>query len=176
VDTYLTKPNSSFLNSSRSGVFGIGPKSNFWKWIRSVYLHDNGSISASIHYQNDKPEDDYQLKLATGKYTRPSTLVVNGMDGEQDMHYFKSSETDWWSYENVGFRLLGNSTTKNPDDTKDRSMDGSDDHIDEKIQMVIHNLCFTNIGDNFLYVSNPTEFVKMITKKLCLGVMACDPE
>ena len=184
MDTYLTKPNSSFLDSGRSGVFGLGPKSNFWKWIRSVYLPNDISISASIHYQNTKPEHDYQLKLATGKYIRPSTLMVNGMDGEQDMHYFKSSETDWWSYENVGIQLKGNSTTVDTDDdTDDETDDETDDDTkedsdltNEENPMVIHKLCFTNIGDNFLYVPNPSDFVKIISDQLCKGVTACEPK
>jgi hypothetical protein len=176
VDTYLTKPISSFLNSEYSGIFGLGPKSNFWKWIRSVYLPEHETISASIHYQNTTPENDYQLKLATGKYARPSTLMINGKDGEQDMHYFKSSETDWWSYEDVGIQLLGNSTTADPDDTKNKSLDDSDDLKEKESTMVIHKLCFTNIGDNFLYVSNPGEFVKIISKQLCKKLTACDPK
>jgi hypothetical protein len=164
------------LNTGHGGVFGLGPKSNFWKWIRSVYLPEHESISASIHYQNSTPENDYQLELATGKYARPSTLMINGIDGEQDMHYFKSSETDWWSYEDVGFQLLGNWTNSAPDDTKNRSLDESDELEQENNTMVIHKLCFTNIGDNFLYVSNPGEFVEIISKQLCKGQTACEPK
>jgi hypothetical protein len=210
VDTYLTSPISSLLNTGHGGVFGLGPKSNFWKWIRSVYLPEHESISASIHYQNTTPENDYQLELATGKYARPSTLMINGIDGKQDMHYFKSSETDWWSYEDVGIKLIGNSTKADPDDTKadpddtkadpddtkadpddtkadpddtkadpddtKADPDDSDDLEEKNNTMVIHKLCFTNIGDNFLYVSNPGKFVEIISKQLCKGPTACDPK
>jgi hypothetical protein len=196
VDIYLTSPISSFLNTGHGGVFGLGPKSNFWKWIRSVYLPEHESISASIHYQKTTPENDYQLELATGKYARPSTLMINGIDGTQDMHYFKSSETDWWSYEDVGIQLLGNSTKADPDETEadpdeteadpdeteadpdetEADPDDSDELEEMNNTMVIHKLCFTNIGDNFLYVSNPVEFVKIISKQLCKGPTACDPK
>lgn len=143
IDLLTTEDNWA---PKRHGIFGIGPKSPVWKYLKDSYDNGKDHIDFSLFYRANKL--DHMISVDDQNF-KNAVFVVNGKGISIDpffINYPRNSVDDSWIISSINFTKTSTS--------------GKRVESNEKV-------CLANAVNATIAASEPAELIQVINQQLC---------